>query len=304
MGGIKLLALDLDGTALRSDNTLSAGVKRAIERAAESGITVVAASGRPYSAMPKEILAMDAVSFFIASNGAAVYDKSGNRIYSRLLKESDVLTLLELTGDYDLVWEAFTEGETCTDSRYYNDPESYGCSKAYVGYVRSSRGCSDNMRQYIYDNRKNLDSVEFVSTDSGLRNELRAMLERELSGVYVTSSSRNFVEFMDGEATKANALRFICGKLKIEPKNIAAAGNADNDVDMIKLAGLGAAVKNACRACIEAADAVVDSNDNDGVAELIESKLIEADIQAETTTNRLTHEEVFNSIRKIIKGKK
>ncbi len=271
MKNIRLLALDLDGTALRSDNTLSKNVKCAIERAADSGITVVAASGRPYGAMPAEILNMPAVSFFIASNGAAVHDRSGAKIYSRLLKEHDVTAILELTEAYDLIWEAFSEGETCTDSRYYNNPEGYGCSKAYVDYVRSSRGCSDNMRQYIYDNRKSLDSVEFVCTDETLRSRLRNEIESTLNGVYVTSSSRNFVEFMDGSATKANALRFICERMGVSPRNTAAAGNADNDVDMIKFSGFGAAVKNACGACKEAADVVVGSNDNDGIAEFIDS---------------------------------
>ena len=69
---IKLLALDLDGTVLRSNNTLSDKVKSAIESANYSGITIVAASGRPFSSMPKEILDMPEFEYYIASNGAAI----------------------------------------------------------------------------------------------------------------------------------------------------------------------------------------------------------------------------------------
>lgn len=270
MNKINLLALDLDGTALRSNNTLSRNVKNAIERAYNSGITVAAASGRPFSSMPKEILDMPEFEYYIASNGAAVYDSNGKRLQSVTLNEYDVLKLLKLTESYDLIWEAFLEGETCTDSRYYNDPMSYGCSAAYVDYVRSSRGTSDDMRGYIYDNRKRLDSVEFVSIDRELREKLRYMIEKNIPTFYVTSSSRNFVEIMDGEATKANALRFICDLLNIPLEETAAAGNADNDVDMIVEAGLGVAVKNATPKCLNAADILVESNDNDGIAELIE----------------------------------
>jgi Cof subfamily protein (haloacid dehalogenase superfamily) len=267
---IKLLALDLDGTVLRSNNTLSDKVKSAIESANYSGITIAAASGRPFSSMPKEILDMPEFEYYIASNGAAIYDKNGKKLRSVTLKEKDVIKILKLTEDYDLIWEAFIEGETCTDIRYYNDPMSYGCSAAYVDYVRSSRGISDDMRGYIYKNRNRLDSIEFVSTDAELRKTIWNMIEKSVPDVYVTSSSTHFVEIMDGQATKANALRFICDMLNVSLENTAAAGNADNDVDMIIEAGLGIAVKNACDKCKSHADLIVSSNDDDGIAELID----------------------------------
>ena len=183
------------------------------------------------------------------------------------------MEILELTKDYDLIWEAFLEGETCTDKRYYDNPQKYGCSAAYVDYVRNSRGYSDDMRGYIYKNRNMLDSIEFVSTDGELRKTIWNMIEKSVPDVYVTSSSTHFVEIMDGQATKANALRFICDMLNFSLDNTAAAGNADNDVDMIIEAGLGVAVKNACDNCKNNADLIVSSNDDDGIAELIEAIL-------------------------------
>ena len=79
---------------------------------------------------------------------------------------------------------------------------------------------------------------------------------------------------MDRDATKSNAVRFICERENIDINDTAACGNADNDVDMIAQAGVGAAVKNATKSCLEAADIVVDSNDKNGVKQLIE-KLLE-----------------------------
>ena len=265
---IKLLALDLDGTVLRTDNTLAPEVRDSIIQAIDSGIEVAVASGRPFSSMPEDVLAIDGIRWVIASNGAAIY-QNGVRTHSETLDEEDVLRALELTKEHDLIWEAFLEGETCTDKRYYDDPIKYGCTEAYVGYVRGSRGCCSDMRGYIRRNRKNLDSIEFVSTDRELRERLWAMLERELPGVYITSSSKNFVELMNATATKANALKRLCGLLDIDIKNTAAAGNADNDADMLALAGFSAAVSNATPACLEAADAVIPSNDEGGVCELI-----------------------------------
>lgn len=269
MTDIRLLALDLDGTALRSDNTLSDTVKDALRYACDSGIEIVVASGRPYLSMPQEVLAIEGIRYVIASNGAAIYNHRGERIHASLLKENDVLRLLALTQPHDLIWEAFREDENCTDRRYYEDPVRYGCTPAYVGYVRSTRAVSDDMRGYIYQHRRTLDSVEFVSTDEALRESLRRQLTRALPNMYITSSSAHFVEFMDAEATKSAAVRWLCGRLQIRLQQTAAAGNADNDIDMITQAGFGAAVRNATPACLRAADVILPDNDSDGVAQMI-----------------------------------
>ena len=188
---IKLIALDLDGTALRSNNTLSAAVAEAIEAAAAHGVEVVAASGRPYGSMPKDVLRLRGVNYVISSNGAAIHDSSGRRIHETLLKEAAVLRLLELTKNEDLIWEAFSDGATYTDNRYLRDPLRYGCTPAYISYVQNSRGGLDNMRQYIFENRVRLDSVEYVCPDKPKRERVRRLLESALEDVYITSSSAN-----------------------------------------------------------------------------------------------------------------
>ena len=270
---VKLLALDLDGTALRSNNTLSPTVAAAIEAAAESGLEIVAASGRPFRSMPDSVLSLKGVNYVISSNGAAIHDKTGARIHETLMNEADVLQLLDITQDVDLIWEAFTRGETCTDNRYLADPVKFGCSPAYIGYVKSSRSGSDDMRGFICQNRRVLDSVEYVCPDKTLREAVRAKIEAAASGLYITSSSANFVEFMDKNATKSNALQWLCRYLNIDRAHTAACGNADNDADMLAFAGQGAAVANASALCKAAADLIIPSNDSDGVASFIQKIL-------------------------------
>ena len=275
---IKLIALDLDGTALRSNNTLSPTVAGAIEEAAAHGIEIIAASGRPYGSMPESVLRLKGVNYVISSNGAAIHDKSGKRIHETPLKENAVIQLLDLTKDYDLIWEAFLDGATYTDNRYLKNPLAYGCTPAYIGYVQNSRGGLDDMRSYIYQNRSVLDSVEYVCPDKVLRESVRKMLEKNLRDVYITSSSANFVEFMDKNATKSNALKWLCDHLTIPLSQTAACGNADNDADMIACAGLKTAVANASEKCKNAAEVILPTNDNDGTAELIYRILNNSDL--------------------------
>ena len=267
---IKLIALDLDGTVLTDSNTLSDRVKRSLERAIQSGIEVVAASGRPYGSMPKNVLGIKGLNYSITSNGAAVHDNSGRRIHSSLISENDVIKLLKITEGHDLIFEAYVDGLTYTDSRYTANPLKYGCSEAYVDYVKSSHGHIDNMREFIYNHRKELDSIEIICTNAKKRAHIRQLVEDSTSGFYITSSSENFIEFMDKSATKGNAVDWLCNYLDVKKENTCACGNADNDADMIEQSGFGAAVENASKLCLDCADIIVPSNNNDGVAKLIE----------------------------------
>ena len=267
---IKLIALDLDGTVLTDSNTLSDRVKRSLERAIQSGIEVVAASGRPYGSMPKNVLGIDGLNYSITSNGAAVHDNSGRRIHSSLISENDVISLLKITEEFDLIFEAYVDGLTYTDSRYTANPLKYGCSEAYVDYVKASHGHIDNMREFIYNHRRELDSIEIVCTDAKKRAHIRQLVKDSTCEFYITSSSENFIEFMDKSATKGNAVDWLCKHLDVKTENTFACGNADNDADMIERAGFGAAVENASKLCLDCADIIVPSNNNDGVARLIE----------------------------------
>lgn len=268
--GLKLLALDLDGTTMRSDNTLSYEVKTAIQKACKSGIEVVVASGRPYGSMPKEILEIKEINYVISSNGASIHDKTGKILKSYLLDENDVLKFLKITQEYDIILEAFINGKTYTDRRYAENPIKYGCTEAYLGYVQANHGKIYDMRAFIYEHRNELDSIEYVCTEKNLREKIRHQVEENINGFYVTSSSENFVEMMDKSATKGNAVKWLCDYLKIDLKATCACGNADNDIDMIKLAGLGASVKNATPLCLKSADIIVESNDENGVSKLVE----------------------------------
>ena len=267
---IKLIALDLDGTTLTDSNTLSLRVKRSLETAIQNGIEVVAASGRPYASMPREVLEIEGLNYSITSNGAAIHDKSGKRIHSSLIDEEDVISLLKITENQDLIFEAFVDGLTYTDRRYTENPMKYGCSEAYVDYVRASHGHIDNMREFIYNNRKQLDSIEIVCTQAQRREQIKQLASENTIGFYITSSHINFIEFMHKSATKSNAVAWLCEQLGISKENICACGNADNDADMIEQSGLGVAVENASRLCLDCADIIVPSNSRDGVARLIE----------------------------------
>ena len=95
MQKIKLIAIDLDGTALDEKSHLTERTRRALEQAAQRGIYLVVASGRAYSSLPEDVMGVKGLTYAITSNGAAAYDvKSGERSFSCPMEEEKVETLL------------------------------------------------------------------------------------------------------------------------------------------------------------------------------------------------------------------
>ena len=100
-----------------------------------------------------------------------------------------------------------------------------------------------------------------------LQHELEDM---GLQGVRVVHSAEQILELLPEGVSKGSALKRICGEIGIPLSRTAAVGDFDNDLEMIETAQFGVAVSNACRKLREAADLIVSSNDENGVAEAID----------------------------------
>lgn len=263
-----LVALDLDDTTLRSDATLSDTVASAIRAAIAKGTEIVVASGRSYRSLPASVLRIDGIHYAITSNGAAVCSvPDGRRLMSYTIKETAVRRVLSDFGTE--MMETFIDGQAYCDARYLADLSGFGCPPAYVDYFKTTRLPVDDMPRFISENSDRLDSIDIRCTGAPMRAQIMARAEL-IDGLYVTSSSPLLVELSDEKAGKASGLRFLCEMLGIPPENCAAFGNGDNDADMLRFAGLGVAVANASKLCLEAADIVGPSNNDDCVAKIFE----------------------------------
>lgn len=262
----ELAALDLDGTLLRPDGTLSPCARRAVCDAAACGVEIVIASGRSYHSLPRELLSLGAVRYAITSNGAAVNRvPDGTRVFSMTLPESAVHDALSLIPD-SIVVEGFYRGVPHCDARYVSDPTAFGCSPAYVPYVQSTRTPESDIRAFLAAHAGELDSLNLVCPDPGRRASLQALLSGALESVLFTSSAPHLLEIVHARAGKGAALRALCRMLGVSRMHTTAFGNADNDADMLAFAGLGVAVSDASPACLAAADEVCPDAGHDGVA--------------------------------------
>lgn len=105
--------------------------------------------------------------------------------------------------------------------------------------------------------------------------ERRKVLEelKVLKTSKVCSGMPNNIEINHSEVNKGNALKWLCKKLGIDMSQLIAFGDGGNDIDMIKAAGIGVAMSNACGELKNCADVITKSNDEDGVAWFLENQL-------------------------------
>ena len=264
---IKLAALDLDDTTLKSDSTLAEETRDALLEAVNAGIEIVVASGRAFTSLPKQILAMEGVNYAITSNGSAIeMAKTGERIYSRTLPQNVARAILDSFPD--AMFECFIAGQPYCLKEYMEDPVKFGCSPAYIGYVKTTRKTVEDMRAFITENISRLDSIDVICPTLEIKEKTYAK-GKTIEGAYVTSSSPRLVEFAAADAGKGKALRWLCEKLGVAAENVAAFGNGDNDADMLIFAGLGVSVSNGTAYCRESADYICETNDDFGVAKTL-----------------------------------
>lgn len=265
---IRLVALDLDDTTLRTDKRISPVTKSALEKALAAGIELVVASGRAFSTLPREILSIPGIRYAITSNGAALYHiPTGRRLQHYPLSRPSIEALLGIIAEASVLCEAFVDGVPHADAAFVSHPERYGCQGGpVVQYIQNTRIPEADMQAFIRSRMDQIDSIDLRCATLEEKHRLTELLRTGVPGVYITSSVPHLLEIADAKAGKAAGLRYLNGLLGIGPEQTAAFGNADNDVDMLTYAGFGVAVANAAESCLAAADYVTAANDRDGVA--------------------------------------
>ena len=271
---IKLIALDLDDTTLSTGGVLSDFNRTALLRAMECGIEIVVASGRNYASLPKCITEISGIRYAIVSNGAAVYDMQKNeRIAGYPLPSYEAERILSIVRETpNCIAEIIIDSIAYAPQDYLNDPLKFSpptISPHIVEYLQTTRHPVDDFYGFASENSHQLDSINITFTSAADRIEFQKRIEKETNEVYLTSSIGHLLEISNKRTGKGSGMRSVCEMLNIPLSETAACGNADNDIDMIRCAFLGAAVENATESCKEAADIIIPKNTENGVGQFI-----------------------------------
>jgi Cof subfamily protein (haloacid dehalogenase superfamily) len=256
-GPFRVVASDLDGTLVRSDGSISERTRRALHAAEAAGALVVFVTGRPPRWMEPVVAATGASGLAICANGALVYDLGRGEIVREhaLESESAARLVAELRKALPGVQFAVEAGLT------------FGHEPAYEPSFASPGRRVAEVEELIADPVSKL----LVKVPDRSAEEIHEQVV-EIAGeqALVTYSGDVLLEVSGAGVSKASTLAALCEQMGHRPQDVLAFGDMPNDVPMLRWAGHGVAVANAHEQAMAVADEVTASNDDDGVARVIE----------------------------------
>ena len=269
---IRLIAMDLDGTALNSKKELTERTRAAIAQAAKQGIHVVVATGRTFSSLAPAVLEQKELSCAITSNGAVVNEIPGGKIlYTSYLQEEAVLRIAEMAEAEKVAAEVCTGGIAYIGQDYY-DRVLDGQSGRDIHYVRTTRHPVPDIYEFMREHKDNIENINLNFDTLEEKLHWQKMM-REDPEVTPTSSFLYNVEVGGKNTSKAHALLHLMEQWQLSRDQVMAFGDSENDLEMLHMAGTGVAMANAEETVRRAADLTAESNDRDGVAKVIEDLL-------------------------------
>ena len=268
---VKLIAADMDGTLLTSDQRITKKTEEAIRKAVDCGIEFILGTGRSNSecAMFYHQLPLN---YSIFGNGACIRDlKNHQDLSTQTITVDEAKQIYDIYAGYESI--IFIQADHWVYSNY-DFLEKYKRFPEYTeGYapVNLPYRYVDDLKTFLDERSKDVEKfhVSFLRHSDGemAYNELiKLPFKTVWCGEYC-------VQVTSALADKGRALGLLAERLGIKQKEVMAIGDSENDASMLEYAGISVVVDNAPDKLKANADMVVPSHDEDGVVVAIEKAL-------------------------------
>lgn len=257
---------DLDGTLLTRDKKVSPKTKEALKKFIEAGNKFAICTGRDINSALSVYngLGLDIKdSYVIAYNGGQIFDVDrGKTVYREGIPIKLVPELLEMAKDYGLHVHTYNDHFILTEK--YNE-----CVEFYRRVIKTPLIVAEDIMPFVDVPPCKIICIELHDHEKQDRFR-RAVLEKYSDVLDSMYSNAYYLELIPKSSGKGNALIRLRDMLGIKEENVIAAGDGENDISMIKAAGVGVAMINAPENVQQEADIVTETdNDHDGLAEIL-----------------------------------
>lgn len=263
----KAIVLDLDGTLTNSQKEITPKTKAALMEAQQKGMRIILASGRPtYGIRPiaDELEIGKHGGYVMAYNGGCITEwRTKEVVFNQELDPAIVPSLYSKAKEGTVDFEILTyQGEGIAATNIENE---YVKHEAFINRMPLTK-YDDFVRQVQYPINKCLivgEPTKLAILEKEVANQLKGCCS-------VYRSADFFLECVPLGIDKASSLSKLLPTIHISREETIAVGDGYNDLSMIKYAGLGVAMANATDEVKAQADFVTKSNEEDGVAYVIE----------------------------------
>lgn len=265
----RLVAFDLDDTTLDSNKVLRPEVAAALRAISRAGVVLLPATGRQRQGVPEEILALPALRYLATSNGAKLYDLSEDRVLREdgFSKEA-ALSILMQTRPYQTLAAVYINGVGYAQKQDITFLEEVLPAPLF-NYLKSAREMKDDLVGFVRESDALVEKLSFHFASPAQRKGVAGLFSKR-GDLVVTSSVFSNIELNTPGANKGAALAFLTHRLGIPRAQTLAIGDSSNDLSLLHAAGTAVAVANAADEIKAAADFIVPSCDEGGVALALE----------------------------------
>jgi len=256
-----MVATDLDGTIIRSDGTISTRTVHALLAAERAGATVVLVTGRPPRWITTIAEQTDHHGIVICSNGAIVYD-----LHTEQILESTLISVETVAKVVEVLSTALPDLGFAVENGF----DAYRTAAYRGGWTITFEVA---LPVHDLDVVTSHAAAKLLASHPEIAADELLVIARGLVGDLVEpthSNGRGLIEMGPVGVTKGTALAQLAAERGIDREDVVAFGDMPNDLPMLAWAGTGYAMANAHPDVLAAVDLVASSNDEDGVALVLE----------------------------------
>lgn len=279
----KLVAIDLDGTFLNQNYTISSLHADAVKKAQQKGAEIVIATGRADFDVRRLFQSEQLSTWVIGANGASTYDPEGYLTVSLPMETIYAKEIITWLNEENYYYEIVTNNDIFITKKAKQVLQDEMDIVRNVDRNEMERACERQLGQAnlqeiddyidVFQAEKGIYKITIVSFDEERRRVAADTLSKK--GLNLFSSADFNIEIVDGKASKGNALKKLAKKLDVKQEDIIAIGDSMNDLPMLEVAGTKVAMGNATDEVKQHCDYTTETNEKDGVAHMLEREILQ-----------------------------
>ncbi|KRL61658.1 Cof-type HAD-IIB family hydrolase [Latilactobacillus fuchuensis] len=263
---IKLIAIDIDDTLLSSQHQILDSTKSQIKKALDQGVKIVLCSGRPLAGVAPYLAQLGIAGdqqYVVTFNGSVIETAAGEIIQQVGITHETYRAVDQYSKTNQLAYNVLDSNSTIYTSNLDVDPITV------VQAWENEAGLLIRQPDQVKLDVKMIKAV-FTGPSAVLDQHEAAVKAQFGQENYVVRAGSRFLEVMHRAVNKGAALKQLARHLQIQPTEIMAIGDEQNDIPMFNFAGTAVAMANGSAAAKQHADFITTDNDHDGIAQALD----------------------------------